>query len=169
LSLFDVAKTTQIEIADPLGLVYSQAVESPDQKFRIALNSSAAAQTLSSRFLQGFMGAGVQHIALQTDDILATARRLKEYGLDVLPIPPNYYEDVQVRFDLDPLVVERLAAHHILYDREGEGEYFQLYSRAFSKRFFFEIVERRNYRSYGSANAAIRLAAQSRYRTDQLV
>jgi 4-hydroxyphenylpyruvate dioxygenase len=167
LSLFDCAKTPQIEIADPLGLVYSQAIESPDQRFRIALNSSAAAQTLSSRFLQGFMGAGVQHIALQTNDILATARRLGEYGLEVLPIPPNYYEDVQVRFDLDAAMVEQLAAHHVLYDREGEGEYFQLYSRAFSKRFFFEIVERRSYRAYGAANAPIRLAAQSRYRTDQ--
>ena len=70
LSLFDVTKTPQIEIADPLGLVYSQAVESPDRAFRITLNSSAAAQTLSSRFLQGFMGAGVQHIALSTSDIL---------------------------------------------------------------------------------------------------
>jgi 4-hydroxyphenylpyruvate dioxygenase len=169
LSLFDVSKTPQIEIADPLGLVYSQAVESSDEQFRIALNGSAAAQTLSSRFLQGFMGAGVQHIALQTGDILATARKLKEYGLDVLAIPQNYYEDVQARFDLDPALVEELAAHHILYDREGEGEYFQLYSRAFSKRFFFEIVERRNYRAYGSANAPIRLAAQSRYRSDQLV
>jgi 4-hydroxyphenylpyruvate dioxygenase len=57
----------------------------------------------------------------------------------------------------------------VLYDREGEGEYFQLYSRAFSKRFFFEIVERRNYRAYGSANVPIRLAAQSRYRNDRLV
>jgi 4-hydroxyphenylpyruvate dioxygenase len=169
LALFEVTKTPQIEIADPLGLVYSQAVESPDQRFRIALNSSAAAQTLSSRFLQGFMGAGVQHIALQSNDILATARRLQEYALEILPIPPNYYDDLQARFDLDPAVVETLAAHNILYDREGEGEYFQLYSRAFSKRFFFEIVERRNYRSYGAANAPIRLAAQSRYRTDQLV
>ena len=169
LSLFEVAKTPQIEIADPLGLVYSQAVESPDRNFRMTLASSAAAQTLSSRFLQGFMGAGVQHIALQTADIVATARRLREYGLETLPIPPNYYEDLQARFGLDTVTTEQLAEFNILYDKDGEGEYFQLYSRAFAKRFFFEIVERRNYRSYGLANAPIRLAAQSRYRTDGLV
>lgn len=47
-----------------------------------------------------------------------------------------------------------------------DGEYFHLVSRAFAKRFFFEVVERRGYRAYGAANAAIRLAAQSRYRDD---
>jgi 4-hydroxyphenylpyruvate dioxygenase len=167
LALFDVSKTPQIEVADPLGLVYSQAVESPQRNFRITLNSSAAAQTLSSRFLQGFVGAGVQHIALATDDIFATARQLKSLGLELLPIPANYYEDVQARFGIDDAMCDRLASHNILYDREGEGEYFQLYSRAFAKRFFFEIVERRSYTAYGAANAPIRLAAQSRYRTDR--
>jgi 4-hydroxyphenylpyruvate dioxygenase len=169
LCLFEVAKTPQIEIADPLGLVYSQAVESPDRNFRMTLASSAAAQTLSSRFLQGFMGAGVQHIALQTDDIVATARRLREQGLEILTIPPNYYEDLQARFGLDPEMTKQLADFNILYDKDGEGEFFQLYSRAFAKRFFFEIVERRDYRSYGLVNAPIRLAAQSRYRSDRLV
>jgi 4-hydroxyphenylpyruvate dioxygenase len=169
VSLFDVCKTPQIEIADPLGLVYSQAIESPDRKFRVTLSSSAAAQTLSARFLQGFLGAGVQHIALETRDILWTAARLKAYGLEILPIPPNYYEDLGARFDLSPALLEQLAASHILYDRDGEGECFQLYSRAFAKRFFFEIVERRNYQGYGGANAAVRLAAQSRYRSDQLI
>ena len=50
------------------------------------------------------------------------------------------------------------------YDRDGSGEYFQLYSRAFEKRFFFEIVERRGYTGYGTANAGVRLAAQARYK-----
>jgi 4-hydroxyphenylpyruvate dioxygenase len=168
LALFEVSKTPQIEIADPLGLVYSQAVESSDRALRITLNSSAAAQTLSSRFLQGFMGAGVQHIALSTNDILDTARRLREYGLNVLPVPPNYYEDLQARFGLEESFTEQLAAYNILYDRDGEGEYFHLFSRAFAKRFFFEIVERRNYQSYGVANASIRLAAQSRYREESI-
>ncbi|TLY85055.1 MAG: hypothetical protein E6K35_13375, partial [Gammaproteobacteria bacterium] len=59
-----------------------------------------------------------------------------------------------------------LSELNILYDREANGEYFQLYSRAFAKRFFFEIVERRNYNAYGAANAAIRLAAQSRYKLE---
>jgi 4-hydroxyphenylpyruvate dioxygenase len=166
LSLFAVSKTAQVEIDDPFGLVYSQAVESSDRTFRMVLNSSSTPQTLSSRFLHGFMGAGVQHLALQTDDIFKTARLLKEHGAQTLPIPANYYEDLQARFDLDSALIERLAANDILYEREGRGEYFQLFTRAFAKRFFFEIVQRRSYQSYGASNAAIRIAAQSRYRPD---
>jgi 4-hydroxyphenylpyruvate dioxygenase len=83
-----------------------------------------------------------------------------------LPIPGNYYEDLEARFGLDPALLSPLAEFGILYDRDADGEYFQLVSRAFAKRFFFEIVERRGYRTYGAPNASIRLAAQSRYRDD---
>jgi 4-hydroxyphenylpyruvate dioxygenase len=166
VSLFDLARAPAVQIADPLGLVQSQAIESPEGGVRFTLNGSASHQTLSARFLQGFGGAGVQHIALATADIFATAARLKELGLPTLPIPRNYYEDLEARFDLDEKRLARLAELNILYDRDTDGEYFQLYSRAFAKRFFFEIVERRGYGAYGAANAPIRLAAQSRYRDD---
>lgn len=166
LSLFEMFKAPAIQIADPLGLVQSQAIESPEGALRFTLNGSSSAQTLSARFLQGYHGAGVQHIALSTADILATARKLRELGLPTLPIPRNYYEDLEARFGLDARLLEQLADLNILYDRDTDGEYFQLYSRAFAKRFFFEIVERRGYRAFGAPNAVIRLAAQSRYRDD---
>jgi 4-hydroxyphenylpyruvate dioxygenase len=165
-ALFDVAKTPLVQIADPLGLVQSQVLESPEGALRITLNGSSSNQTLSARFLQGYHGAGVQHIALSTSDILASAKRLRELGLATLPIPRNYYEDLEARFGLDATLLAQLAEFDILYDRDTEGEYLQLVSRAFAKRFFFEIVERRGYRGYGAANAPIRLAAQSRYRDD---
>jgi len=166
-SLFELSRAAPVQVADPLGLVQSQAIESPEGGLRFTLNGSSSNQTLSARFLQGFHGAGVQHIALATADILATARRLKELGLATLPIPRNYYDDLEARFELDSSQTQQLAELNILYDRDTEGEYFQFYSRAFAKRFFFEIVERRGYRAYGTANAAIRLAAQSRYRDDE--
>src|ERR1700722_12282584 len=166
VSLFDVAKTPLVQIADPLGLVQSQAIESPEGGLRLTLNGSASAHTLSARFLQGFHGAGVQHIALASADIFASARRLRESGLAVLPIPGNYYEDLAARFGLEDTLLAQLAGLNILYDRDTDGEYFHLVSRAFAKRFFFEVVERRGYRAYGAANASIRLAAQSRYRDD---
>ena len=166
VSLFDVAKAPLVQIADPLGLVQSQAIESPEGGLRLTLNGSASAHTLSARFLQGFHGAGVQHIALASADIFASARRLRESGLAMLPIPGNYYEDLAARFGLEDTLLTQLAEFNILYDRDTDGEYFHLVSRAFAKRFFFEVVERRGYRAYGAANAAIRLAAQSRYRDD---
>jgi 4-hydroxyphenylpyruvate dioxygenase len=165
-ALFDVQKAPVVQIADPLGLVQSQAIESPEGGLRITLNGSSSAQTLSARFLQGYHGAGVQHIALSTSDVIAAAKRLRALGLATLPIPRNYYEDLEARFGLDEDLLATLADLNILYDRDTDGEYLQLVSRAFAKRFFFEIVERRGYRAYGAANATIRLAAQSRYRDD---
>ena len=55
-----------------------------------------------------------------------------------------------------------LRENQILYDREGDGEFFQVYTHIFEERFFLEIVEQRNYQGFGAANAAIRLAAQAR-------
>jgi 4-hydroxyphenylpyruvate dioxygenase len=57
--------------------------------------------------------------------------------------------------------MERL---NILYDRDGDAEYFQFYTRAVAKRVFFEVVERRGYSGYGAVNAPIRLNAQAKYR-----
>jgi 4-hydroxyphenylpyruvate dioxygenase len=84
--------------------------------------------------------------------------------MEPLPIPVNYYDDLGARFGLEVALLERMARLNILYDRNADGEYFQLFSRAFAKKFFFEVVERRNYQGYGARNTAIRLAAQSRYR-----
>jgi len=164
VALFNVTKTPQIEIADTLGLVQSQAVESPDRALRITLNGSMGAQTLSSRFLQHYMGAGVQHLAFETADIFAAAEAARANGLVSLEIPRNYYDDVESKFGLAPELVERMARYGILYDRDGAAEYLQFYSRAFAKRVFFEIVERRGYQAYGAANAPIRLAAQARFK-----
>ena len=65
---------------------------------------------------------------------------------------------------MTPEQVDRLRRFNILYDRDGSAEYFQFYSRAFAKRVFFEIVERRGYKAYGAVNASIRLAAQARFK-----
>lgn len=163
-ALLDVTKTPQLEITDPMGLVYSQAVENPDRSLRFTLNGSLAAQSLTSRFIQSYFGAGVQHVAFGTDDAFAAAERALAAGLPLLEIGPNYYEDIEARFGLDPALVERMARLHLLYDRDGEAEYFQFYSRAVAKRVFFEVVERRGYDGYGAVNAAIRLNAQARHR-----
>lgn len=163
VALLDVQKTPQLDIADPMGLVQSQAVENPDRSVRFTLNGSLAAQSLSSRFIRNYFGAGVQHIAFATNDIFAAAEAAIAAGLPRLEIPRNYYEDVEARWGLDPALVARMAACDVLYDRDGEAEYFQFYSRAFARRVFFELVERRGYDGYGAANAPIRLAAQARH------
>ncbi len=163
-SLFDFSKTPQLEIADPMGIVYSQAVESRSRAVRFTLNGSMAANALSSRFIQNYFGAGVQHIAFATPDIFTAAEHARAAGLPMLEIGPNYYADIEARFALDPALVARMASLNLLYDRDGEAEYFQFYSRAVAKRVFFEVVERRGYQAYGAANAQIRLTAQAAHR-----
>jgi 4-hydroxyphenylpyruvate dioxygenase len=165
-SLLDVRKTPVQTVLDPGGVVQSQAIETQDGSLRLILNASQSQRTLSSRFLNELFGSGVQHIALATDDLLATVQRLTATGIDLLPIPENYYDDLEVRTDLSAEDVERLRANNILYDREGGAEYFQVYTKTLEGGFFFEIVERRLYQGYGAVNAPIRLASQTRLATE---
>ena len=164
VTLFQVEKSAAIEIADPVGLVQSQAIQSGNRNFRVLLNSSAAGQTLVDRFLHAYGGAGVQQVSFATSDIFATAARLRELGMDSLPIPENYYYDLGARFGLKDAVLSRMAELNILYDEDERGSYHHLYTRAFAKRFFFEVVQRHEYDGYGARDTAIRLAAQSRFR-----
>jgi 4-hydroxyphenylpyruvate dioxygenase len=167
-SLLDLAKLPEQEVLDPGGLVKSQVVQSADGALRIVLNASQSAQTQSSRFLSDAFGSGVQHIAFASGDIFATAETLAANAVAMLPIPENYYDDLEAKTDLSADAIDRLKAHNVLYDRDGEAEYFQLYTQTIANRFFFEIVERRNgYRGFGAPNAQIRLAAQTRLTADR--
>jgi 4-hydroxyphenylpyruvate dioxygenase len=161
-SLLDVQKTPQVDITDPGGIVRSQVVETADGTLRIALNASQSTRTQSSRFLHDYFGSGVQHIAFASDDIIATARRLKANNVEILRIPENYYDDLEARVGLDAAQLKLLKDNNVLYDRDGGGEYFQLYTKSFKDLFFIEIVERRGYKGFGAVNAPIRLNAQSR-------
>ena len=162
-SLLDVTKSPVQDVADPGGLVKSQVIQSEDGSIRIILNASQSQRTQSSRFLTEVFGSGVQHIAFATADMFATVARLKQNGVKLLPIPENYYDNLEANTDLPAERIAALKADNILYDRDGDGEYLQVYTDSFEHRFFFEIVERRRgYNGYGAANAPIRLAAQAR-------
>ncbi len=162
MSLLDVGKTVEQDVIDPGGLVKSQVVHSADGRLRIVLNGSQSSRTQSSRFLSEAFGSGVQHIALATDDLVATVKKLRANGVTLLKVPANYYDDLEAKVDLAPETIETLRAHDIFYDREGDAEYFQIYTGTVEDRFFFEIVERRGYQGYGAVNAPVRLAAQAR-------
>jgi 4-hydroxyphenylpyruvate dioxygenase len=161
-ALFDVQRAPQLEIADPLGLVKSQVLQNRDGSLRLVLNASTATQTMSSRFLSEFFGAGVQHIAFTCDDIFKAVSAMRAAGATFLNIPDNYYADLDSRYELAPELLSAMKQNGILYDRDDDGEFFQIYTHAFEERFFFEIVERRGYKGFGAPNAGIRLAAQTR-------
>lgn len=160
--ILGLLRLPQMEIADPVGLVQSQALTNDSRNVRMVLNGSSATRTLSNRFISEFFGSGVQHIAFSCGDIFATVAEMRQRGASFLRIPENYYDDVEAKYGLDAAMMDTLRDNQILYDREGDGEFFQIYTHAFDERFFFEIVERRNYQGFGAANAGIRLSAQTR-------
>jgi 4-hydroxyphenylpyruvate dioxygenase len=150
-------------LADPHGLVRSRAVASANRSVRFPLNISASRNTVTARSVSAFAGAGVHHIAFRTDDIFAAAERCRAGGVPLLQIPANYYDDLAIRHELQPELLDRLARNGILYDRNGGGEFLHLYTAPFEDRFFFEVCQRiGGYDLYGAVNAPVRMAAQTR-------
>jgi 4-hydroxyphenylpyruvate dioxygenase len=162
-TLFEMNPAPMVDVIDPDGLVRSQAVETANGSFRITLNGAETHRTIAGSFLTDSFGASVQHIALATDDIFATARALAEYGFETLTMTPNYYADLASRFDISDELIAELQDNNVMYDESGAGSFFQLYSTSFLGGMFFEITERRNgYAGYGAPNAPFRIAAQKR-------
>jgi 4-hydroxyphenylpyruvate dioxygenase len=166
-SLFDTKKAPSQAVLDPGGVVQSQVIESGldgrnGHGLRLILNGSQSHRTLSARFVTDFFGSGVQHIALATDDIVATVRQLAANGVAMLPIPENYYDDLEARSDLPPDEIDALKALNILYDSDAGGSFHQAYTQTLDGGLFFEIVQRSGYGGYGAPNAGIRLTAQAR-------
>lgn len=167
-AIFCTRKSPMVDVVDPSGLVRSQVVESEGTRegksgLRLTLNGAENRKTLAGHFIAESFGSSVQHLAFASTDIFASAGRMAELGFQPLEITPNYYDDLEARFGLDAEMTARLRRHNILYDRDGHGEFFQLYSQNFGEGFFFEIVERRGgYRGYGGPNAPFRIAAQKR-------
>ena len=162
-TLFDMKKSVMVDVVDPDGLVRSQALETSEGGLRITLNGAETHRTMAGSFLADSFHASVQHIALATDDIFATAQAMGQCGFLPLPISRNYYADLAARFDISPEVLERLSASDILYDEDADGAFYQFYSRPFSGGMFFEIIQRTGgYKGYGGPNAPFRIAAQKR-------
>jgi len=138
------------DVPDPYGLLRSRAMATPDGALRLVLNES---------HVGGPAQPNRQHVALASDDIELTARRLRAAGL-ALPIPDNYYDDLEARYDLGPDRHRRLRELGLLYDRDGDGEFLHLYTVP-AGHVLIEVVQRLGgYRGYGMGNASVRLAAQ---------
>jgi 4-hydroxyphenylpyruvate dioxygenase len=154
------------EIPDTMGLIQSRTMASPDGAIRLPLNISESRETTTGRFLTTFSGAGVQHIAMTSPDILLAVETLTARGARFLPIPGNYYDDIAARWGLEDAQVTELQQHNLLYDRDESGEFLHAYTDPFDDRFFFEVVQRiGGYNQYGAANASVRMAAQAKRRT----
>jgi 4-hydroxyphenylpyruvate dioxygenase len=149
--VFGLAAQPSTEVAGPAGLVRSQVMRSADGAVRLPLNVLPVGRPHAP-----------QHVAFACSDALAVARRARERGMEMLPVPGNYYDDLAARFDLEPAFLDELRALGVLYDRDASGGEFLHFYTATVGEVFLEVCERRGgYEGYGAANAPVRLAAQA--------
>ncbi|MFD7401617.1 bifunctional sugar phosphate isomerase/epimerase/4-hydroxyphenylpyruvate dioxygenase family protein [Streptomyces sp. NPDC059866] len=150
-SVLGLRAQESVDVADPYGLLRSRVVTNADGSVRIALSVGAAPTDDTVR---------AQHIALATDDVIAAARRFREAGGRLLPVPANYHDDLAARYDLTDEELKTYRELGILYDRDAYGVFRHCYTQTVG-RVFFELVQRDDgYRGYGAQNAPVRLAAQ---------
>jgi len=136
----------------------SKALTAPDGKIRIPLNEEGdGGKGQIEEFLRQFNGEGIQHIALISDDILATWDRLKALGVPFMTAPPEtYYEMLAERLPGHGQNVGELKSRGILLDGTTEGEsprlLLQIFAEAQVGPVFFEFIERRGDEGFGEGN-----------------
>lgn len=164
-AVLDLSPEPTMILSDPYGLVRSRAISDKNRRVRFPLNIAQGRNTGTARSVGTYSGAGVHHIALETQDIFATARALAEAGAPVLQIPQNYYDDLGARYGLDETHLADLSGLNLLYEKAGTSEFLHLYTLPFEDRFFFEFVQRIDgYDLYGASNAPMRMAALAQAR-----
>ena len=108
-AIFETRKSPMVDVLDPSGIVRSQVIENPAGALRLTLNGAENSRTIAGRFVTETFGSSVQHIALSSRDIFASAEAFAAAGFPVLAISPNYYDDLAARFDLDEALLHRLS------------------------------------------------------------
>ncbi len=123
-------------------------------KFPINEPAKGLKKSQIEEFLDFYQGAGPQHVALATDDIIATISHLRNNGVEFLHVPDEYYEHVTERVGEIEEDLEVLKKHRILIDRDDEGYLLQLFSKPVQDRptFFYEIIQRKGAKSFGKGN-----------------
>ncbi len=130
--------------------LHSQVLVSRDRQVQLPINEPASANSQIQEFLDVNRGPGIQHIALQTANIVPSVAKFREGGLSFLPVPASYYTQLQERHKL-PLSMEELqeiAQHQILVDWQDaspDALLLQIFTQPIfgEPTFFFELIERR--------------------------
>ncbi len=128
-------------------------------KFPINEPAKAAKRSQIEEYLDFYEGAGVQHIAVATDDIIETVSQLKARGIEFLPPPPQaYYDDIPNRLgehrDMMKEDIGELQKLSIMIDADEEGYLLQIFTKPLEDRptLFFEIIQRMGARGFGAGN-----------------
>lgn len=144
------------DISTDYTALMSKVMSNGNGRIKFPINEPAEGKKKSQieEYIDFYNGAGVQHIALATDNIIETVKELTKRGVEFLYVPETYYDDVldrvgEIDEDLAPL--KELG---ILIDRDDEGYLLQLFTKPVLDRptMFFEIIQRKGAQSFGKGN-----------------
>jgi 4-hydroxyphenylpyruvate dioxygenase len=134
----------------------SKVMTDPEHRVKFPINEPAEGKKKSQieEYLDFYRGAGVQHVAIRTDDIIATIRALKANGVEFLDTPDTYYDDLESRVGHIDEALQILRELRILVDRDDQGYMLQIFTKPLQDRptVFFEIIQRKGSLSFGKGN-----------------
>jgi 4-hydroxyphenylpyruvate dioxygenase len=143
-------------ISTEYSALMSKVVTSGNGRIKFPINEPAEGRRKSQidEYLEFYEGAGAQHIAFATRDIVATVSELESRGVRFLRTPESYYDDVPERVGEIDVPVDDLRRLGILVDRDDEGYLLQIFTKPIGDRptVFFEIIERHGSRGFGEGN-----------------
>jgi 4-hydroxyphenylpyruvate dioxygenase len=146
------------DIATDYSALMSKVVASGNHRVKFPLNEPAVAKKKSQidEYLEFYEGAGCQHIALATNDILRTVDILRDNGVEFLDTPDSYYDDPELRERIGEVraPIEELKRRRILVDRDEDGYLLQIFTKPLGDRptVFFEFIERHGSLGFGKGN-----------------
>ena len=151
--LFNFREIRYFDIEGKLTGLKSRAMTSPCGRIRIPINESADDRSQVQEYLTAYRGEGIQHIALETENIYDTVDRLMAQGVRLLGTPDTYYEQVDRRLPGHGEPVEELRKRRILIDgNPGAGILLQIFTETVIGPIFFEIIQRKGDEGFGEGN-----------------
>ena len=143
-------------ISTEYSALMSKVVASGNGRIKFPINEPAEGKRKSQidEYLEFYEGAGAQHIAVATRDIVGTVAELRRRGVEFLTIPDAYYDEVPDRVPEVAGQLDDLRAHGILVDHDDEGYLLQIFTKPIGDRptVFFEIIERHGATGFGAGN-----------------
>jgi 4-hydroxyphenylpyruvate dioxygenase len=145
------------QIATEYSALMSKVVSNGNGYVKFPINEPAKGKKKSQieEYLDFYLDGGVQHIAIETDNILTTVTELKSRGIEFLETPDSYYDDsLFQRVGKIDENVEDLRRLKILVDRDEEGYLLQIFTKPVEDRptLFYEIIQRKGAKSFGAGN-----------------
>lgn len=144
------------DISTEYTALMSKVVSNGNGYVKFPINEPAKGRKKSQieEYIDFYQGAGVQHIAVATNDIIFTVSELRKRGVDFLEVPGTYYDDLIDRVGEIKEDVEILKDLNILVDRDDEGYLLQIFTKPVQDRptLFFEIIQREGAQSFGKGN-----------------